>query len=610
MTFNPEARSRRLIPRYPLTQEVLVRAPGMACRRYSARDVSQGGFFLETQDPFELFCDIELEVTLPGERTARWTGRVVHLLSPEQALRCGMPAGIGIQFEGLSETQLEQVREFVAWARARDPRPRVARCLPNVSADALRGQPLLSYVLEHIDGARDPEALAEELGLEVGSVERMLRELCRLQMIELWPAEAARRGSLAPQPEEAPAAMPPTAAHRSTSGAGADHASDDGAGERAPAAQTAQTSTHDRRASGPSAKNEAPTPLHGPVLAEGLEGRGLAHSEALDPRRAALLEGLEQRLTQGDFYSWLDLPRNADSEAIRAAFHAQNAALQLPSAPAGAAPRIERAREQLREAYGILSSPHKRAEYDAYLERSRQLADAGAMRAVRSPSPHASTPSAGAVSHAAGPRRANERRAAAVPRPQRADAQPEPAAPLGAAAQILAEAEQALAAGKMTDAGKHLQLLTAMQFDDTKIRARVAQLKLLVARALAGDFERQATYEEKQQRWAKAARSWMRVAEGRPQDGLPLQRAALAQLQAGGDLRKAMEVAKRAVELAQHDPQARRTLARVYVAAGMQASARRELEAAQRCQPGPESPATPKQTAGLFKRLWGRDAPN
>lgn len=71
------------------------------------------------------------------------------------------------------------------------------------------------------------------------------------------------------------------------------------------------------------------------------------------------------------------------------------------------------------------------------------------------------------------------------------------------------------------------------------------------------------------------------MAEGRPTDSLPLQRAALAQLQAGVELRQVMELAKRAVELGSGDAQAHRTLARVYLAAEIQANARRELEPAQ-----------------------------
>jgi tetratricopeptide (TPR) repeat protein len=144
-----------------------------------------------------------------------------------------------------------------------------------------------------------------------------------------------------------------------------------------------------------------------------------------------------------------------------------------------------------------------------------------------------------------------------------------------------------------------------MTFDDPRVQARFAELKLKVMRTAAVDFEKQAAHEEKRQHWAQAARSWMRVVEGRPNDSIPLQRAALAQLQAA-DLRAAMDNAKRAVELAPNDAQAHRVMAKVYVAADMQASARRELEAAQRCS-GEGEPGEDGTPTGLLKRLLGRD---
>ena len=177
---------------------------------------------------------------------------------------------------------------------------------------------------------------------------------------------------------------------------------------------------------------------------------------------------------------------------------------------------------------------------------------------------------------------------------------------LGAAAQILAQAEAAYTAGHATEACRHLKLLSAMTFNDAAVQRRANELKQQVSRAAAVDFEKQAAQEERNQAWDRAAKSWLRVAEGRPQDGLPLQRAALAQLQAGVELRQVMETAKRAVQLTPNDAQAHRTLAKVYMAADMQASADRELDAARRCSPlsGP-SEDTP---TGLLKRLLGRQS--
>jgi Flp pilus assembly protein TadD len=51
-------------------------------------------------------------------------------------------------------------------------------------------------------------------------------------------------------------------------------------------------------------------------------------------------------------------------------------------------------------------------------------------------------------------------------------------------------------------------------------------------------------------------------------------------LAADGDVRKAIELAKRAVELSPLDAHSRRVLGPAYLAAGMKRSARDELEAA------------------------------
>jgi Tfp pilus assembly protein PilZ/curved DNA-binding protein CbpA len=540
-----EARPKRLIPRYPFAQHVQLRIRGDAAapRSYPARDVSQGGFFLETRDAFELFSDIDLDVRLPSGEEITLAARIVHVLTPEKAQSANIAAGIGVQFEGLNEQQLAHVRALVSWARANDPRPRIACKKPDADLSVLQSEPMLAYLFEHIDGQRDPEALAEELGIEVGSVERMLRELSKRALIELVSAS----GEASPSRELAapvPAAPQPPAA-----------------------------STYRR-----------------------------SEVAVLSPKQAEQLQLLEQRSARGNLYVSLDVPESADLEAIRARYQALSSALRAFVAPASDAARIERLQNHLREAFGVLSSPQKRSEYDQYLERARSLSQAGRV------TPEPPVPAAPAKPKP----QPNRPQAAAAPKARPAPAEQQP---LGAAAQLLLQAEQAYAAGKLPEAGKHLQLLTAMTFEDAKIRARVAQLKTQVSRTLAVDFEKQAAYEEKQQKWALAARSWQRVADGRPKDSAPLQRAALALMQAGGDLKPAIELAKRAVELADNDPEPRRVLARLYDAAGMQANARRELEAAQRCasptgEEPAKDPAKPKAERGLFKRLLGREAPN
>jgi DNA-binding SARP family transcriptional activator len=149
-----------------------------------------------------------------------------------------------------------------------------------------------------------------------------------------------------------------------------------------------------------------------------------------------------------------------------------------------------------------------------------------------------------------------------------------------------------------------------MTLEDPQLDARVTELRQKVARAAAVDFEKQALHEEKHQRWDAAAKAWLRVAEGRPKDSVPLQRAALAQLQAQVPSRVVIETAKRAVELAPTDAQAHRTLAKVYMAADMQASAHTELEAAERCSSSGPVRSSDTKPPGLWQRLLGRDDPD
>ena len=573
MSLQTEARPRRLVPRYPLSHSVRVRTAKGPARSYPARDVSCGGLFLATEEPLELFSDVQLEVDLPGGRSTTLSARVVHVLSLDKARSFGMPAGIGVQFEDLSAAQRESVGELVEWARASDPRPRIARIKPGADLTAVQREPMLSFMLEHIDGVRDPEALSQELALEVATIERMLEELRKLGAIELAPATQV---ATAPTSTGArsPAVITPPAARD----------------------QTPTSAAHPTAAREPTPGMRVPQPS-----AAG------ANTKQLDNTVQEQLSLLEARLPTANHYALLGVGNEATTAQIRSAFQARDGVLCSAEGTKADMQRIERVLTHLREAYGVLSSPVKRAEYDEYLSRAQKLADAEAMRARVSPRP--AQPEQPLAADSASARTQPSARVHTTPEPPPAakdsaatKSRPAEDSQLGAAARILAQAEQAHADGRMEEAHRHIKLLSAMRFNDEAVQARVSELKTTLTRVLAVDFEKQAAYEEKQQHWAHAAHSWLRVAEGRPSDSLPLHRAALAQLQAGVELRQVMELAKRAVELGPNDAQAHRTLARVYLAADMQANARRELEAAQRCSG--EAPAK----GGLFKRLLGRDA--
>ena len=122
--------------------------------------------------------------------------------------------------------------------------------------------------------------------------------------------------------------------------------------------------------------------------------------------------------------------------------------------------------------------------------------------------------------------------------------------------------------------------------DDIALRERAEDAIRRADVALAETYLRQATYEERSESWADAARSWIRVAKARPADSHAHERAANALMRSNGDLHQAADLAKQAISLEPTNANYRVTLANVYLAAGLTKNARRELEAAAQLSPG------------------------
>ena len=151
----------------------------------------------------------------------------------------------------------------------------------------------------------------------------------------------------------------------------------------------------------------------------------------------------------------------------------------------------------------------------------------------------------------------------------------------------LADAREAEDAGDLVGALNALRLAHALEARD-EIQLDIDRLQHLVSKDLAATYERQARYEEENGEWAAAARSWQKVVEGRPDKAEPARRAAAALVEADGDLRVAKDLAQRAVELAPKSLPARILLGRIFIAAGMKANAKRELEEAAKLDPKDE----------------------
>ncbi|MEM7606406.1 MAG: DnaJ domain-containing protein [Myxococcota bacterium] len=148
-------------------------------------------------------------------------------------------------------------------------------------------------------------------------------------------------------------------------------------------------------------------------------------------------------------------------------------------------------------------------------------------------------------------------------------------------------ARKAEAEGDLVAATNALRLAVSLN-DDPKVRAEYERVRSALAVSLADSYEKQAKYEESNEKWGAAALSWNKVADGRPNSVEPLWRGARAILRAGGDLKHARELAQEATKRMPDSASARATLAAIYLEAGMKESAKREAESAAKLDPGHE----------------------
>ena len=153
------------------------------------------------------------------------------------------------------------------------------------------------------------------------------------------------------------------------------------------------------------------------------------------------------------------------------------------------------------------------------------------------------------------------------------------------ARKYMASAESAMAAGDAVAAANAFRVAMTLAPDEPGLVNRATEAQTRADSILAETYTRQASYEEKNDQWADAARSWARVCRARPDDPIPHERAANAIVKAGGDLHEADRLAQRACTLDAESAPFRTTLASVYLAAGLTRNARRELETAAQLAP-------------------------
>ena len=139
--------------------------------------------------------------------------------------------------------------------------------------------------------------------------------------------------------------------------------------------------------------------------------------------------------------------------------------------------------------------------------------------------------------------------------------------------------------GDLKGALAAIRVAMALEPDDPRVANQLARLESLRSVEEAPMFEARALAEEKAGQWNAAALSWLRVVEGRPNDSVVAGRCAFALLEAKLDLKKARDLAQRALDADPNKVTSRTLLARIYVAAGMRSNAKRELEAATKLDP-------------------------
>ena len=139
-------------------------------------------------------------------------------------------------------------------------------------------------------------------------------------------------------------------------------------------------------------------------------------------------------------------------------------------------------------------------------------------------------------------------------------------------------------AGDLAGALREMRLAALRGPDRPHVQLHLQRVARSAAVAFADVHRQQAEQEEQRKMWSAAAVSWGKVCDGRPDEPEAHVRAAVALVEASGDLHAAQRLARRACEL-RDDVASRRTLARVYMAAGLTLNARRELERARTLDP-------------------------
>ncbi len=132
---------RRQAPRYSLTEPAVIEI-----RNWSelvtlyVRDISAGGLFVGTTAPPAAGVEVTVQLMLPDEAGALdFDGRVVRVVTPDQAAASGKVPGFGIQFLGLTPERRRALERLIEQAERTANSPDAET--PRLSTLGLSGKP-------------------------------------------------------------------------------------------------------------------------------------------------------------------------------------------------------------------------------------------------------------------------------------------------------------------------------------------------------------------------------------------------------------------------------------------------------------------------------------
>jgi tetratricopeptide (TPR) repeat protein len=139
--------------------------------------------------------------------------------------------------------------------------------------------------------------------------------------------------------------------------------------------------------------------------------------------------------------------------------------------------------------------------------------------------------------------------------------------------------EDAVSKSDFVAAATSFHIATKFAPDDASLAARYLEVKAEADKLLCDSYIKQANYEERNQHWSEAARSWQKVCKVKIGDAKANAHAARCVLKSDdGDLHQAAEHAKAAVGAEPESVENHVVLAEIYLAAGLAVSAKRAAE--------------------------------